>query len=93
MWTEVLDTSFSFLGIDIYQVLKDGVFISYVAKSQDGYVFYDTDDKCIEYDLETGEQRSVTYYYTICRFSCNYNMDKFSLKAVPRDSADEKYIF
>ena len=93
VWTEVLDTSFNFLGIDIYQILKDGVFSSYVAKAQKGYVFCDTTANDTEFDPNTEEQLSVTYYYTICEFSCNYNMDKFSLVAVPRDSVDEKYIF
>lgn len=93
VWTEVLDTSFNFLGIDIYRKLKDGVFNNYIAKAQNGYVFYDANANDMTLDPDTMEEIPVTYYYTVRSFSVNFNMDNFSLVAVPRDSVDENYIF
>lgn len=93
VYTEVLDTSFNYPGIDIYQNQIDGVFNNYIAKAQEGYVFYDTTANDVETDPETMEDVPVTYYYTIRYFSRYYNMANFSLVAVPRDSVDENYIF
>lgn len=106
VWTEVLDTSFNYPGIDIYQRQRDGIFTNYLARAQEGYVFYDTTANDTEsvidpetgypvIDPETGAevQQPVTYYYTIRIFAVNYNMANFSLVAVPRDSVDENYIF
>lgn len=92
VYTDVLDTSFNFPGIDIYQRLKDGVFRNYIAKAQEGYVFYDTNADDHELD-EDGNEVPVTYYYTIRGFSIYYNMDNFSLVAVPRDSVPADMIF
>lgn len=93
VYTDVLDTSFNYPGIDIYQRLKDGVFRNYLARAQEGYVFYDTTANDVELDPETMEEVPVTYYYTIRIFSVIYDMANFSLVAVPRDSVDENYIF
>lgn len=92
VWTDVLDTSFNYPGIDIYQRLKDGAFNNYIARAQEGYVFYDTnaDDKELD---EDGNEVSVTYYYVIRIYPVNYNMANFSLVAVPRDSVPENMIF
>ena len=88
MWTEVLDTSFRFPHIDIYQRLKDGVLTGYKALAQEGYVFYDTTAN----DM-TPEGEPITFYFTIRIFPKTYNMANFSLVAVPRDSVDEDNIF
>ena len=93
VYAEVLDTSFNFPGIDIYQQLKDGLFLNYVARAQESFVFYDTNDHFTETDPETKEEIPVTYYYTLCLFAVNYDMANFSLVAVPRNSVDENYIF
>ena len=92
-YTEVLATDFSFPHIDIYRQYTDGVQNGYKALAQDGYVFYDTTATDTEFDPETMEERPVTYYYTIRLFPMRYNMDDFSLVAVPRESVDENYIF
>ena len=106
VWTDVLDTSFNFPNIDIYRRLEDGELSAYIARAQEGYVFYDTteDNRIPQTDPETGElvfdpetgmpiEIPVTYYYTLCLFPKTYNMANFSLVAVPRDSVDENYIF
>lgn len=106
VYTDVLDTSFNFPNIDIYQRLKDGELSAYIARAQDGYVFYDTNATDTENrtDPDTGDlicdpetgvpiEFPVTYYYTIRIFPKTYNMANFSLVAVPRDSVDEDNIF
>lgn len=106
VYTDVLDTSFNYPGIDIYQRMKDGVFRNYLARAQEGFVFYDTTANDTEpvIDPVTGEAmldpetgmiivQPVTYYYTIRIFSVIYDMANFSLVAVPRDSVDENYIY
>lgn len=106
VWTDVLDTSFNYPGIDIYQRQRDGVFTNYIARAQEGYVFYDTNANDTEpvIDPETGEPmidpetglivvQPVTYYYTFRGFPVNYNMDNFSLVAVLRDTVPADHIF
>lgn len=104
MWEEILDTSFNFPNINIYQRLKDGVLSGYKALAQEGYVFYDTNANDTELlrDPETGDfvyddegnlvEAPVTYYYTIRIFPKTYNMNNFSLVAVSREGIDENYI-
>ena len=93
VWAEVIDTNFNFLGIDIYQTLKDGELVDYVAKAQEGYVFYDPNANDTEYDRETDTETPVTRYHIVVYLPKMYYMGKFPYKAVPRDSVDEKYIF
>ena len=90
VWTEVLDTNFSYPNINIYQKLKDGVLSSYEARSGEGYVFYDTtENNTILLDPETAKETPVTYYYTIRIFPKIYNFDNFSLVAVRKEEYDK----
>lgn len=92
-YREELATDFSFPHIDIYRRYTDDEFCGYKVLAQEGYVFYDTTDNNTEIDPETMEEIPVTYYYTIRIITRYFNMDNFSLVAVPRDSVDENYIF
>lgn len=105
VWTEVINTDYDFPNIDIYNRLEDGELNAYVARAQEGYVFYDTNANDTELlrDPETGDfvyddegnlvEVPVTYYYTIRIFPKTYNMNNFSLVAVSREGIDENYIF
>lgn len=97
-YTEVVNTDFNYPNIDIYNRLRDGELDCYVARAQDGYVFYDANanDKEPQIDPETGDfvydeetglpiEVPVTYYYTIRIFPKNYNMANFSLVAVLKE--------
>lgn len=105
-YTDVLNTSFNYPNIDIYNNLKDGELNGYKAIAQEGYVFYDVNanDTDLQKDPETGEiifdpetglpiEIPVTHYYTLAIFPKTYNFNNFPYVAVPRDSVDENYIF
>lgn len=93
VYTEEIATEFSFPHIDIYRRYADGEFWGYKVLAQEGYVFYDTTANDTTIDEETMEEIPVTYYYRIRLLTRNYDMNNFSLVAVPRDSVDENYIF
>ena len=77
----------------VYDRFYNGEASGWKVITNEGYVFYDPSDENIEYDPETLEPISVIHYYTQINFPRNYNWDNFNLIAVPRDSADENYIF
>lgn len=92
-YRELLDTAFNYRGIDLYATLKDNIFNGYTAKSQEGYVFYDPTEEHYEQESPDSEPIKVIHYHTIRIFPPNYDIDKFSLIGVPRDTVDSKYIF
>lgn len=61
--------------------------------ANEGYVFYDENANNTEIDPNTGEEKTVIYYYTVMALSYRYNWANFALVAVPRASVDENYIF
>ena len=93
VFTEELATDFNFPHIDIYRQYCDGEFDGYKVLAQSGYVFYDTTANDVTLDPDTEEEVPVTYYYTIRLLTRTYNMDNFSLVAVPRDSVPADMIF
>ena len=93
VWTEVLDESFSFPHIDIYQTLRDGELRSYVARGQEGYVLYNPNANNTEMDPDTMEEVPVTYYYVSVGIPATFNFDNFPYVAKLRSEVDENYIF
>lgn len=93
MYTEELNTNYNFPHINIFNRYRDGVQTGYEARTEDGYVMYDTTANNIEFDPVTMEERPVTYYYTLRGFSMRTNFDNFPWVAVPRSEVDENYIF
>ena len=93
VYTEELAKDFSFPHIDIYRRYTDGVMTGYNVLTHDGYVFYDTTANDTETDPDTMEEYPVTYYYTSRILTRYYNMNNFSLAAVPRDSVPADMIF
>ena len=102
-YTRVLNTSFNFPNIDIFNILKDGVKTRFEAVPHEGYVMYDTNDEMTEpkIDTETGDfvkdpetgdviEVPVTHYYTLAGFPLNYNFDNFSWKAVNANADSEE---
>ena len=95
VYTEELATDFNFPHINIYRRYADGEFWGYKVLAEEGYVFYDpnANDTELSPDPNNPVEIPVTYYYTIRLLTRTFNMDNFSLVAVPRDSVDENYIF
>lgn len=93
VYTEVIDTSFSFSNITIKKRLKDGVQIAWRVYPNEGYVIYDTLEENWQQDSPDSEPYLVTYYYTMAGLPLNYNFDNFHYEAVPRSEVDENYIF
>lgn len=92
-YREELATDFNFPHIDIYRRYVDGVFSGYNVLAHEGYVFYDTTANNTEPDPDTMEEIPVVYYYTSRILTRYFNMDNFSLVAVPRDSVPADMIF
>lgn len=93
VYTEEVATDIVFPNITICRQYADGVLYGYRAYPNEGYVMYDTTDNNIDFDAETGEEISVTYYYTMAGFPANFNFANFTWVAVPRSEVDENYIF
>ena len=93
VFTEELARDFNFPHIDIYRQYCDGEFDGYKVLAQSGYVFYDTTANDVEYDEELDAEVPVTYYYVRRILTKYYNMDNFSLVAVPRDTVPADMIF
>lgn len=92
-YREELATDYNFPHIDIYRRYQDDEFCGYNVLAQEGYVFYDTTANDTDLDPETMEEVPVTYYYVRRIITRYYNMDNFSLVAVPRDSVPADMIF
>ena len=105
-YTEELNTTFNFPHIDIFNRLKDGVITGYQARTQEGYVMYDTTatDTEPQIDPETGDyfldpetgipiEFPTIYYYRLRGFPASYNFNNFSMVAVPEDSVAADHIF
>lgn len=105
VWTEVLNTNFSFPNINIYNKLRDGEHRSYSVYPAEGYVIYDTTAE--DYEIQVDENGNpmtdpetglpievpVTWYSTFVGLPLNYNFDNFPYVAVLRSEVDENYIF
>ena len=92
-YTRVLNTSFNFPNIDIFNILKDGVKTRFEAVPHEGYVMYDVNANDTEINPDTMEEVPVTYYYTLRGFTKTYNFNNFSWVAVLRSEVNENYIF
>lgn len=92
-YREELATDFNFPHIDIYRRYHGDEFAGYNVLAQEGYVFYDTTANDTEYNEELDAEVPVTYYYVRRIITRYYNMDNFSLVAVPRDSVPADMIF
>lgn len=79
--------------ITVRKCLRDGVFVRWRINANEGYVFYDTTENNMEIDINTGEEISVTYYYTEADLPPMFNWDNFSYVAVPRNSVNADYVF
>ncbi len=93
VWTEELDTSFSFPNIDVYKRFRDGEHVQYKVVPQEGYVIYNTTEEHWEQDSPESEPYLVTHYYTAAYLTPNYNFDNFPYVAVLRSEVDENYIY
>lgn len=76
-----------------YNDTNPSVILGYRVTPQEGYVFYDATANDIEYDPETGLEKSVIYYKTVAGLPINFNFDIFPYVAVLRSEVDENYIF
>lgn len=92
MWTREINNNYSFEYIDILNVMHDGIINRYEAVPKDGYVMYDTTDKSVEKNPDTGEEMTVVYYYKLCGFPLNFNFNNFTWVSVPISSINEQYI-
>lgn len=93
---DYLPTNYNFPNLTIEERHNNGVFRGYRLTANEGYVFYDSTEQNFEpVDPSDpgGEQRPVTYYYTLAYLPSNYNFDNFPYVAVLRSSVDENYIF
>jgi len=77
----------------VYDRFVDGVQNGWRLNANEGYVFYDTTENNTEPDPITGEERPVTYYYTVAYIPRNYPWARFPYVAVPRSEVDENFIF
>ncbi len=93
IFTEERATELNFPNITIQKRLRDGQPCAYVAQADEGYVIYDTAAENYEQDSPEAEPKKVIYYHSkiICPLTLDFS--KFSWQAVPKDTADQKYVF
>ena len=92
-YTREIATEFNFPNITIWRVMNGDTLAFWEVKTNEGYVMYNPNANDTEPDPETGDEISVTYYYTIKSLNPRYNFANFPWVAVPRDTVDENYIF
>lgn len=85
--------NFNHIGIALFQRIKDGECIGYVAKAKNSYVFYDPMEENYEQESPDSPPIKVTHYRTIRIFPQSYDINSLNLIAVPRHSVNSKYIF
>ena len=93
---EYLPTDYNFPNLTIEERYTNDILRGYRLTANEGYVFYDSTEENFEPvdpSDPAGEQRPVTYYYTLAYLPLNYNFDNFQYVAVLRSSVDENYIF
>lgn len=93
IFTEEIATEFNFPNITIYRMLKDGVLASWRARSNPNFVMYNPLEHNTEIDLDTLEEKTVVYYYTIKGFNKDYNFSNFPWVSIMRSVVNENYIF
>lgn len=94
IYTTVLDTSFNYPNIDMYQKLSDGVLYGYRAIPHSGYVIYSqSTDVITSSDPFTGEEVTEIYYCRQANFPKNYNFDNFDYIAVLESEVPADHIF
>lgn len=68
-------------------------FAGWRVMANDGYVIYDDNEECTEFDILTLKEVPVKYYFAATYKNPRYNWSKFNYVAELREQVDEKYIF
>ena len=92
VFTQELNTNYSFPHIDIFNLYSDGVHYGYKALPHEGYVMYDPNANDTEWNEELQEDVPCTYYCRQMGMPLNYNLDNFPMVAVLESEVDENFL-